>query len=165
MNILFIHPPHNPEELVPSNFEPLALEILASTVHWHNVKIVDLRFETLPHFIKILNDFGPDVAGISVNNTIHVNPAKRILEHIKNFNNEIITVVGGHHPTLAPKDFYIPFVNVIFIGWADKNFPKYIHHLESKNDDEILTGLIILKNGHPIYQNHQFTKLDASDER
>jgi len=163
MKILLIQPPNNPATLAPSNLEPLALEILAATVASDEVQILDLRFEPAGKLDATLNDFRPDVAGISVNNTIHVNLARNILHHIKTRHPRIITIVGGHHPTLVPEDFYTSDVDAIFLGWAEKSFPRYIRHLASGKPDAALPGLILLKNGLPIYENRSFPELSPAD--
>ncbi|MFO7891022.1 MAG: radical SAM protein [bacterium] len=163
MNILFIYPPINSKVLVPCNFEPLALEVLASKLNAHNVKIVDLRFESEKNFIKIIKTFSPEIVGISVNNTIQVNQSKMILQHIKSLNPHILITVGGHHPTLVPEDFFTPFVDAIFLGWAEKSFPQYVNHLEAKTKNDSLESIIILKNGLPDYQSREFPKLKNSD--
>ena len=102
MNILFIYPPVSSKVLAPCNFEPLALEVLASKVPTHNLKIVDMRFESEKNFVEIIHSFNPTMVGISVNNTIQVNQSKNILKHIKSLNPYILNIVGGHHPTLVP---------------------------------------------------------------
>ena len=79
MKILLIYPPKNPKVLTPSNFEPLALEILASSITSHEIKIVDLRFEKFQSFIKILKSYQPDIVGLSANNTIQINQSKSII--------------------------------------------------------------------------------------
>lgn len=163
MNILFIYPPISPKVLVPSNFEPLALEILASRISNHNVKIVDMRFESEKNFIEIIHNFNPTMVGISVNNTIQVNQSKNILKRIQSLNPHILSIVGGHHPTLVPEDFYESYVEAIFLGWADKSFSRYVNYIEAKIKKESLKSIILLKNGSPDYINKQFTGLKNSD--
>jgi len=163
MKILFIYPPKNTEVLVPANFEPLGLEILANTVISHEVKIIDLRFEPISILNKVLSYDTPDIIGISVNNTIDVNQSKRILNYIKSSNPKIITIVGGNHPTLAPDDFYTSYVDAIFIGWAEKSLPKYVDFLESNRENNLIPGIIQLRNGHPIHSKYTFSNLESDD--
>jgi len=163
MKILFIYPPKNAEVLVPANFEPLGLEILANTVISHEVKIIDLRFEPISIVDKALSYDTPDIIGISVNNTIDVNQSKRILNYIKSSNPKIITIVGGNHPTLAPDDFYTSYVDAIFIGWAEKSLPKYVDFLESNRENNLIPGIIQLRNGHPINSKYTFSNLESDD--
>jgi len=163
MNILFIYPPISSKVLSPCNFEPLALEILASKVQNHNVKIIDMRFESDKYLTEIISEFKPTIVGISVNNTIQVNQSKRILERIKYLDSDILNIVGGHHPTLIQEDFYKPYVDAIFIGWAEKSFPQYVNYIESGTNIESLTSIILLKNGVSYYQNRQYPKLTNSD--
>jgi len=163
MNILLVHPPHNRHALTPSHFEPLALEILAATVPAHRVQILDLRFDPLSELDRHINHLKPQVVGLTVNNTIHVNQSRAVLKYIKKNFPEIMTVVGGHHPTLMPEDFYDTGADAIFLGWAEKSFPAYINHLQSALDQTDLTGVILLKSGQVIYQNRQLPQLTSSD--
>jgi radical SAM superfamily enzyme YgiQ (UPF0313 family) len=163
MRILLIYPPKNSEVLVPVNFEPLALEILASTVTSDEVKLIDLRFEPTSILDKILTHDTPDVIGITTNNTIQVNLSKQILKYIKNYNSEIKTIIGGTHPTLAPYDFYTPYIDAIFVGWAEKSFPQYLDLIKSNKEINAISGIIQLKNGHPISPKNTFSKIEAED--
>ena len=163
MRILLIYPPKNPEVLVPSNFEPLAFEILANTVTSDEVKILDLRFEPASILDKILTYETPDIIGITVNNTIQVNQSKQILRYIKNYNSKIKTIVGGNHPTLAPYDFYTPYTDAIFIGWAEKSFPQYIDLIKSNKENNSIAGIIQLRNGHPTTPKYTFSKIETDD--
>jgi len=152
MNILLIYPPHNLEILSPFNFEPLALEILASTVPEHAVKIFDLRFDTFDQLNYLLSTFQPRVVGITVNNTIHVNQAKKILKYIKRGRSDVKNIVGGHHPTLRPSDFFKQYIDAIFLGCSERNFPQYISWLQSNKNNETIESVIRLKKGIPINQ-------------
>jgi radical SAM superfamily enzyme YgiQ (UPF0313 family) len=151
MKILLIYPPDNPEVVSPSRYEPLALEILASTVRYQDVEIFDMRFESYSSLNSFLSEFDPDIAGISINYTVHVRPAFDVLKFIRSKGSDIITVVGGHHPSVMPQDFYSPFVDYIFTGWAEKSFPRFVKMLESGVQHEVIPGVICLKKGVPVY--------------
>ena len=150
MNILFIYPPHNPNVITPTNFEPLAFEILAKTVPEHTVQILDLRFDHFDQLHHLLSSFNLKVIGLTVNNTIHVNQAKKILRYIKQRRPDIKNIVGGHHVTLSPQDFFEHFIDAIFLGWAEISFPRYINWLQSDKDDEIFENVIFIEAGNPI---------------
>jgi radical SAM superfamily enzyme YgiQ (UPF0313 family) len=117
MKILLIEPAKAPLTIGGEDvflYEPLALEyIAAGVVSDHEVRIIDLRLEqTWP---DILTDFQPDVVGITAY-TVHVNTVRKLFEQIKRRHPEVLTVVGGHHATVAPEDFLSPFIDLIVIG-------------------------------------------------
>ena len=163
MKILFIYPPQSPYVLAPSNFEPLALEILASTVSDHNVKILDLRFESLSILRYLLRSYTPDLIGVTINNTMQVNQALRILKFIRETYPSGINIVGGHHPSLAPQDFYVSYVDAIFVGWAEKSFPQYVDALQSNKQVESIPGVIVLKNGIATSQTKNAGDISPND--
>ena len=163
MKILFIYPPQSPYVLAPSNFEPLALEILASTVSGHNVKILDLRFESLSILRHLLRSYTPDLIGVTVNNTMQVNRALRVLKFIRETYPSSLNIVGGHHPSLSPQDFYVSYVDTIFVGWAEKSFPQYVEALELKKQVESIPGVIILQKGIASRQTKNAGDFEPSD--
>ena len=163
MRVLLIHPPDSKVSLAPGRFEPLALEVLAAVIPAHEVRILDLRIDDLNELDNQLTSFHPTVAGITVNNTVHVNQAKRILNHIRKRNPEILLVVGGFHATMLPEDFYNPGIHAIFLGWAEKSFPEYIDSLENGKSFEKIPGIEILENGKLLLHNDGQWDLKASE--
>jgi radical SAM superfamily enzyme YgiQ (UPF0313 family) len=103
--------------------EPLALECLAATVPDHEVAILDMRLE--PDLAAALARFVPDVVAVTALTT-EVYAAQEVLRTAKAHAAEIITVVGGHHATLLPEDFYRPCVDAIGLGDGELVFPQLI---------------------------------------
>jgi radical SAM superfamily enzyme YgiQ (UPF0313 family) len=161
--VLLIHPPDNEVSLSPARFEPLGLEILAATIPGNEVMILDLRIENFDALDRHLDSFRPDIAGITVNNTIHVKQAKKLLAYIRDRNPEVTLVVGGHHVTMMPQDFYIPTVDIIFLGWAEKSFPGYIRSIEKGESVENIDGIKVLNQGVPVLHNAARWDLKASE--
>ena len=105
MKILLVQPPYNSQTVGGNNFyipEPLALETIGASVTNHNVKLLDMRLE--PNLLETLKQFQPDIVG-TTSYTPEVYRAQGILKQVKDFNKEILTVIGGHHATLIPGDF------------------------------------------------------------
>jgi hopanoid C-3 methylase len=106
MKVLFIQPYISNESIAgddTSMFEPLALEYLSGNIKdICETRLLDMRIE------KRLNDcldtYRPDVVGIT-SYTVHVNVVKSIIKEIKEFDNGIKIVVGGHHASVSPADF------------------------------------------------------------
>lgn len=163
MKILLIQPPKNPEAVAPDNMEPLALEVLAATVPEHEVRILDLRFEPAGELRRCLYSFRPDLAGVSVNNTIHVRAAQDVLRRVRQALPSANLVVGGHHPTLVPQDFYSPAVDAVFRGWADRSFPEYVRALEKGNAGVCLPGVSVLRQGQPVNGDPGLAPTEARD--
>ncbi len=128
-----------------SIFEPLALEYLAAGVAGdHEVRILDMRLD--PDLDAALQNYQPDVVGITAY-TVHVNTVKRLFQHIKALNPEIVTVVGGHHATIMPEDFHTPFIDVIVVGEGVFPFQEVILRLENNLALAGIPGAISLANG------------------
>jgi len=163
MKILLIQPA-KPEKAIGGEdfaiYEPLALEYLAAGVSGdHDIRILDMR---LDHDLdSLLREYRPDVAGIT-SYTVHVNTVKMIFRQIKAFNPDIVTIVGGHHATIVPKDFYTPFIDVIITGEGVFPFREVIVCLEKKMDLSKIPGSVRVEN-RPIviYQVDQNIDLDA----
>ena len=143
MRILLIEPAKAPLTLggedVPI-FEPLALEyIAAGVVSEHEVKLLDLRLHT--EFDEILAQFRPEVVGIT-SYTVHVNGVKSLFKRIKQWNAGVLTVVGGHHATVAPEDFSTPFIDLIVVGEGVDAFREIVRRHQEGNAFDGIPGVV-----------------------
>lgn len=96
--------------------EPLALEYLAAalTAHGHEPRILDLRLH--PHELaSMLEDFRPALVGVTAF-SMHVRRALAICAESKALLPECRTVVGGHHATFMPEDFFVDTVDWVVCG-------------------------------------------------
>jgi len=163
MKILLIQPA-KPEKALGgedfSIFEPLALEYLAAGVAAdHDIRILDMRLD--PDLDSHLHDFRPDVVGIT-SYTVHVNTVNGLFQQIKIFNPEICTVVGGHHATVMPEDFYTPFIDLIIGGEGVFPFREVMARLEKNLPLSEIQGVICLENGAVfLHQGDQDLDLDV----
>ena len=163
MKILLVQPP-KPEKAVGgedfSIFEPLALEYLAAGIAGnHDIRILDMRLD--PDLDSLLREYQPDVVGIT-SYTVHVNTVKRLFQQIKIFNKDIFTIVGGHHATLMPEDFYTPYIDVIIVGEGVLPFREIISRLEKKMALSGIPEAISTENGNiVIHRRDQDSDLDS----
>jgi radical SAM superfamily enzyme YgiQ (UPF0313 family) len=163
MKILLVQPPKPAKALGGEDFhifEPLALEYLAAGVAGdHDLRILDMR---LDHDLdSLLRDYQPDVVGVT-SYTVHVNTVKRLFEQIKAFNPDIVTIVGGHHATVMPDDFHIPYIDALVTGEGVFNFREIISRLEKKMDLSGIPGAIRTAQGAlVVHQGGQDGDLDA----
>ena len=163
MKILLVQPA-KPEKALGgedfSIFEPLALEYLAAGVAGdHDVRILDMRLD--PDLDAVLQNYQPEVVGITAY-TVHVNTVKRLFQHIKALNPEIVTVVGGHHATILPEDFATPFIDVIVAGEGVFAFRDVMLRLEKNLAVSGIPGAVSVNHGAVmIRQPDQELELDA----
>ncbi len=129
VRVLLIQPSFNADAVgfrLAAMPEPLALEILATTVPDHDVMILDMRLDD--DLVGTLERFAPDVVAVTAL-TSEVYVAQEILALVKRHAVEHVTVVGGHHATLIPEDFYLPYVDAICLGEGELVFPQLLETL------------------------------------
>lgn len=157
MNILLIKPPSSGRSLTPTLGEPLELEYLAAAVKDHNVNILDMRLEK--NLEKKLDAFKPDVVGVTAY-TCEAKRARDILKQVKTYHPNIHTLVGGHHATFLPGDFHRPYVNAIFMGFADRTFPEYIRILEEGGDVTVIPQIALVRDDRLVFTERKEFDLD-----
>lgn len=170
MKVLLIKPPSQAKE-VSRDFlrtEPLELEYLAAAIQdKHTPYILDLRF----HKNKLMDTFhrvNPSVVGIT-GYTLHVNIIKDFCKELKRCEPNVLTVVGGHHATVAPEDFIDPNIDLIVIGDGIVTFPELLEAKEQGKGFEHVKGLAFMKEGYlykteprPISQIEEFPRPERS---
>jgi radical SAM superfamily enzyme YgiQ (UPF0313 family) len=151
MRVLLIQPPYCPNSFVQKSAisEPLALEILASTIPHHDAKILDMRVDKV-RLCDEIERFRPNVIGAGCV-TAGYYECLKVLKEAKALNKEILTVVGGHHASVIPQDFHKDFINFIVIGEGEKTFPELINSLEQKKDLSTIKGLAIPRDGDLLF--------------
>ncbi|MGA2329434.1 MAG: radical SAM protein [Bryobacteraceae bacterium] len=150
MKILLIQPPKAPATIGGEDvfiYEPLALEYLAAAVAAdHDVRILDLRF---PEKLReVLEQYRPDLVGITAY-TVHVNVAKQLFEEIKTWNPEVLTVVGGHHATVMPRDFVSRSIDLVVVGEGVAPFREIVERLEKREGFERIPGVADGRGNEP----------------
>ena len=155
MKVLLIQPPPGANSFVAKSGipEPLALEILAATIPHHDAEIFDMRLDRQPLREKI-EIFQPDVIGVGCL-TAGYYECVNLLETIKDIDPNIISVVGGHHPTIMPQDFVGASTDFMVIGEGEETFPELVDALESKRDATEVRGLAIPRNGRVQFTNER----------
>lgn len=127
--------------------EPLALEILASMVPKHEVKILDLRVD--PTLEVTLSSFEPDLVGVT-GYTTDVPRIRQICQEVKSYLPATITVVGGYHATLCPQDFDCDFTDIIVLGEGEATFSELVSALEKKRELSTIDGIIYRHQGQQV---------------
>lgn len=142
MKILLIQPPHPDSNFISELdiAEPLALEIIATTVSEYETKILDMRIDN--NLEETLNSFKPDIVGTTTY-TAGVYKTLELLKKIKSIDKTIFTVIGGHHATFVPEDFCKEYVDAIVIGEGEETFPELVKAVEKNNFPLNIPGLVI----------------------
>lgn len=148
MRILLIQPPKAPVTIGGEDvflYEPLALEyVAAGVVQDQDVRILDMRLDDdLAH---VLDDFQPQIVGITAY-TVHVNVVRRLFDQIKQWNAGVLTVVGGHHATVAPLDFVRPSIDLIVMGEGVTPFREIVRRCEAGDAFLGIPGVTYAQNG------------------
>ena len=155
MKILLVQPsPFEPGRLGLENVvwmsEPVALTSLAAMLPEHDVRILDMRLETDLVYNEVLCEFEPDFVG-TTSMTTDCYQAKALLNVARStLGEDVFTIVGGHHPTLAPEDFEdSSVVDALCIGEGEYTILELVNHLVaggSKHDLQHIAGLRYVNN-------------------
>ncbi len=123
----------------------LGLEYLAANIlDLAKVKIINAKVRNLnlKEVMKEINDFKPDVVGISCCFTLGINIALRIAKESKK--RGYSTVLGGWHPTFAHSEILkYSFIDVIVRGEGEITFRELIEN----KDLEGIEGISYKNNG------------------
>lgn len=145
---------------MPTQPEPLAYEILAATIPHHDVRIFDMRIDKKTLAAEI-ESFKPHVVATG-GTTAGYYECVNVLKEARKADPRIITVAGGHHATVMPKDFH-GIADYIVVGEGEKTFQELVDALERENDASAVQGLAISRNGDLAYTGQRpLIDLDAT---
>lgn len=113
--------------------------MIAATVPEHEVRILDMRLDT--DLESAVRTFQPHMVAVTAL-TPEVAAAKDILRRVKWLSLEIFTVVGGHHATLLPRDFALPYVDAVAVGEGETMFGKLAHAVEHRCRLDTVSSLL-----------------------
>ena len=163
MKVLLVEPPLSPFDITTKIFfmpPPYHLEVLAGRlVSNHDVHILDMRVDQ--DLDTELNRFKPDIVGCScVAANSHL--VKQVLRRVKELGPDIITVVGGHHPSLMPEDCNEAFIDAVVIGEGEETLYEFVQVCESKHNWREIPGIAyrLEDGGFRINRNRELMDLD-----
>ena len=132
IKIILIQPPIHELSICFGIMEPYALEVLNTAIlqdktlnKQTETKIIDLRVKPIIELTSHLKNSNIDIIGIT-GITIDQPKIIEIAKLIKKLSPKTMIVVGGHHATMLPKDFFIPDIDLIVRGPGHKIFPDII---------------------------------------
>lgn len=172
MKILLINPPFDYYSQHQIFREPLSLAYLASYLKQfgYNVDILDGVAGGLSQKGKIwryglsdleisrkVKEIKPDVVGVTCLSSLRINDTLRITRVVKKVDQSIITVVGGVHPTIFPKETVAnKEVDYVVIGEGEESFLRLIKSIEAgKKSARLDIDGCAYKNGSRILMNEK----------
>ncbi len=138
MRILLVRPPRIKQAITLGSFmfsEPLGLEMIYGVLKKdHQVRIFDMMIEE--NLLKELQDFAPEIVGIT-SLCIDVEKVISIAKKIKEFDDNITTLVGGTQSFLSPESFFDEDIDHIFKYTTKENLIQLMNGLENNKVDNI----------------------------
>ena len=143
------------------NLNPATLCLLAAMVkEYVEVKIIDAQFYDLSkkEFLEELQEFNPDYVGISSLTSEYGEILHITSNLIKEFNQNIITIAGGIHPTIEYRKVVEDNnINYIVRGEGEYTLKNLILYLNGASDLPT-EGLVYKIGDELIIQDHVLTK-------
>lgn len=161
---------------------PLGVCCLAAVARsrGHAVKIIDCLAEGFAHAVKEgefvtyglsddeirgrIEDFNPDLVGVSCLFSAQYGNARKLCELVKRVSPRTVTVMGGMHPTVKPREVLSEeSVDFIFQGESDLSFSDLCDALERGEDFGGIDGLGYKRGGGLVVnrKEHFIEDLDA----
>lgn len=161
MNILLLKPYNLSDHIQPS----LGLGYLAASIRdANNVKILDCIKERIdiPGLEKIIRAAKFDLIGMQCY-TFDLRFVKDALRMIKDIGKDIVTVIGGPHPSAEPKEsmeYFNDTLDFAFVGEAEKGFRLLVDYLNGGRIDIAKIPGLAWKEDGTIKVNSAFFEED-----
>lgn len=125
--------------------EPLELEYMTAICRKRGVesKICDYTLIHTP-LRRVLRQFRPDVVAMTAN-FVHIASIKKYVKVIKNYDPDIITIIGGPHAEVMPEDFQFEGVDVIIHSGGFQPFETII--ADGDADYRSIKGICYYRGG------------------
>lgn len=144
MRILLIRPPRIRQSITVSDFmfsEPLGLEMIYGILKVdQTVEIFDMMIEKISLKEKLM-DYKANVVGIT-SLCIDVNKVNELGMEIKEFDQTIITLVGGSQSYLNPEAYYNKFIDHIFQYTTRENLSLFYSEIALDKLSRPIDGIL-----------------------
>jgi len=150
MKICLINPPQilNKRFGIPSVFQPVGLLYVAASLEKkYDVKVIDATVEgwerlkeidgkyylglTIDEIEKRIKRIRPDIVGISIPFSINENAALNIAASVKAIDRNIITIVGGAHPSACPTQMAaFNYIDFVVIGEGEQTMNELLEKIK-----------------------------------
>ena len=130
--------------------EPLGLEMLAASAPQHEYRLLDMRIDN--NLAAALSEFQPELVAATAL-TPEVYAAQDVLRQAKQHDSSVFTVIGGHHASLLPQDFELPYVDAISVGEGELSFPALVAEIAGGRRDLARVPNILWRDGGGFVRN------------
>lgn len=158
MRILFVNP--SMERYTRQVSFPIGLVSIATYLkaNGHTVKIIDRTIKTT-NIRKEIEEFAPDIVGVSVISTKSFGDAEKISLAAKKHGAKVVW--GGIFASLDPEFIFRNIdIDFISIGEGEETWLELANAVESGNDAKKVSGLAYKENGKVVYTpEREFTDL------
>jgi anaerobic magnesium-protoporphyrin IX monomethyl ester cyclase len=143
-----------------SSVEPLAIEYIGAIAkeEGYIVKIIQQQHKSDQEVLQEIIDFSPQVVGFSVmtyNYPASLSLAKKIKQH----NPDILTVLGGYHPSFFPDMVKEDAIDFVIVGEGEETFRELLKTLnESEVDFGEIKGLAFYDGSAQINESRERIK-------
>ncbi len=137
IKVALINPPHNDEKLVFFSI-PYLVNGLRKLNPSVDFRVFDCPAQKycLEDLYRLLEEYQPDIAGVSIPFTLSLVPAIKILNKCRELFPLAWTVAGGVHPTLCPDDL-VKESDYTVIGDGERPMTKIIQAYQAQTRDQI----------------------------
>lgn len=139
--------------------EPLELEYMSSICKKNDTECLICDLTIGNSLKKALNGFNPDIVCMTAN-FVHINSIKKYVKKIKDFNPNILTIVGGPHAEVIPDDFKFEGIDIVTHSGGFTAFETIIR--EGINVDlSAIKGIDYQKDG--VWYSNERTVFNANE--
>jgi radical SAM superfamily enzyme YgiQ (UPF0313 family) len=125
--------------------EPLELAYVAAAVPAeHEVRVLDLRLHRSADkaFLATLRRFMPDVVGFT-GYSHESGSVRRLARVVREKLPKAVVIAGGHHATMAPEDYDVPWIHAVVRGEGCRPFKAIIDALAANGSLEGIPSVLI----------------------
>lgn len=143
------------KEVTSGSPPPLGLEYIAAMleVNGHNVQIIDAEVEklTMKETVKKVKHTNPEIIGFTATTPV-IKRANKISILLKEENPDIISIVGGPHPTALPKKTLEEFNSFDYVckGESEYTIIELLKSIENKAKIDNVNGIAFRKEGKVV---------------
>lgn len=142
MRVLLIRPHINKKITSVKKFmlgEPMGIECVTTILEelGHQVLLVDFMAESVRHLKKYMNDFKPEVVGLT-SQCSDITNVLYLAEKVKNMNPKITVIVGGIQATITPEAYFNKNVDYIFKTTTRENYKALMEQIKNGTSEEIM---------------------------
>lgn len=137
---------------VKSSSPPLGILSLASMIrkYGYQVEVVDAHAEglTIEQIIDEVRQFDPQVIGLTAM-TVMISASAQIAKAIKDYDSNIITILGGVHVTAEPIETLkrYPQFDYAVVGEGEVVFTEFLEQIRKQNEVDNVQSLVWRRSG------------------